>query len=63
MQQLNCSIIDKKPIVVTKQSERKYKSTFLDENKHNKLFADDDVNDYVNAKIQDALTKLDKQGG
>ena len=63
MQQLNYSIIDKKPIVVTKQSERKYKSTFLDENKHNKLFADDDVNDYVNAKIQDALTKLDKQGG
>ena len=63
MQQFNYSIIDKKPIVVTKQSERKYKSTFLNENKHNKLFADDDVNDYVNAKIQDALTKLDKQGG
>ena len=33
----------------------------MDENVHNKLFADDSVNDYINEQIQRASKKLDEE--
>ena len=60
MQSLNYSM-NKKPAIVTKQPERKYKSTFMDENRHSKLFANDEVNDYVNEQIRKASHRIDER--
>lgn len=61
MQALNYSLLNKKPVVTIRATGRKYKSTFMDENRHNKLFADDEVNEYVNAQIEKASQKLDNR--
>lgn len=62
MQPLDYSLLNKKGVVICNRTpERKRKSTFMDENVHNKLFADDKVNDYINAQIQKASKKLDEE--
>lgn len=61
MQALNYSLINKRPVVIIKSSNGKYKSTFMDENRHSKLFANDEVNNYVNEQIQKALHRIDEK--
>lgn len=60
MQPLNYSLLNKRVVVrTTKGTENKEKSCFIDENRHKKLFADSEVNEYVNAQIEKASRKLD----
>lgn len=60
MQPLNYSLLNKRGVVrICSVKDNKGKSCFLDENRHNKLCAADDVNDYVNAQIKKASQKLD----
>ena len=61
MQPLDYSLLNKKGIVVIKPFVNNYKSTFMDENRHSKLFADDKVNDYINEQIKKAMCKLDEK--
>ncbi len=55
-------MLDKKIIIQSRTAYvKEHKSTFLDENRHGKLFKDDKVNDCINAKIKKAYEELDKR--
>ncbi len=62
MQQLDYSLIKRRAVVPTSIDPAKAgKSCFMDENRHNRLFADKDVNEYINAQIKKASEILDEK--
>lgn len=60
MQQLNYSLLDKKYIIVIKR-ETPEKDYPCFGPRHNKMFLDDEVNDYINEQIKKAIQKLDEK--
>ena len=62
MQQIDYSLINKRPVVRVRQMpERVGKSCFMDENRHNRFSADPDVNNKINALIKEASEQLSKE--
>lgn len=62
MQQSRCSLADKRVVVQASRNTAKVsKSCFIDENSHNRLFDNDEVNEYINAQMKKESERLGKK--
>ena len=61
MKPLDYSLLNKKGVVRKKQPAREYPPIYCFGGRTRKLCADDEVNDYLNTKIKEAMAKLDEK--